>query len=162
MSKGKRFSLYLLFTISVLVFLYLGFRYEVNLRIQTAKTYTSPAPYYLYSSLFSILVGIILALPGLIRELQKVGKWSMDWIKLLAIGAPTLIVNLNLVIIAFTPIGKIKYFTTFSPFTEVMVIGKSLISLCGVIFGYILFSSVYKVDSDKYEVTYTQYSIITK
>ncbi|MEA4902525.1 hypothetical protein [Desulfitobacterium sp.] len=146
MSKGKRFSLYLLFTILVLIFLYLGFRYEINLRIQTGKTYSSPAQYYFYSALFPILVGIILALPGLIREFRKIGKWSMDWIKLLAIGVPTLLLNLNLILIAFTPIGKIEYFTTFNPFIEVMITDESVISLCGAIFGYILISSFSKRD----------------
>lgn len=148
MSKGKRFSLYLIFAISVLIFMYLGFRYGVDLRIQTGKTYSSPVPYYLYSALFPILVGIVLALPRLIREFRKTGKWLMDWVKLLAIGAPTLLLNLNLILIAFTPIRKIKYFATYNPFTEAMVIDKSVISLCGAIFGYILISSFYKADLD--------------
>lgn len=70
----------------------------------------------------------------------------MDWIKLLAIGAPTLLLNLNLILIAFTPIGKIKYFTTYNPFTEVMITDESVISLCGAILGYILISSFSKRD----------------
>lgn len=152
MSKGKRFSLYLLFTISALIFLYLGFRYEVNLRIQTRKTY-NPTAYDIFSALFPILFGIVLALPRLIREFQKVGKWSMDWIKLLAIGTPTLLLNLSLILIAYTPIVKTKYFATYNPFTEVIVTDKSVISLCGAIFGYILISSftkkvISKTDSD--------------
>lgn len=149
MSKGKRFTLYLLFTISVLIFLYVGFRYEVNLRIQTGKTFSSPVPYYLHSALFPILVGIVLALPRLIQESRKTGNWSIDWIKLLAIGAPTLLLNLNLILITSTPIGKIKYFTTYNPFTELMIIDKSVISLCGAIFGYILISSFNKKVANK-------------
>ncbi|MDA8222604.1 hypothetical protein [Desulfosporosinus sp.] len=91
------------------------------MRIQTGKTFET-GPYYIYSALFPILVGIVLALPRLIQEFRKMGKWSIDWIKLLAVGTPTLLLNLSLILIAYTPIVKIKYFAMYNPFTEVMVI----------------------------------------
>lgn len=148
MDKFKRFLLYFLLTIIILVFLYLGIRYEVTLRIQTGKNY-NPAKYYLFSALFPILFGIILALPNLIREYKKLGKWSIDWIKLLAIGVPNLLLNLSLILIAYTPIRKSGYFSTYNPFTEVMVVDKTVISLCGIVFGFILISSFNKIRESK-------------
>ncbi|AHF08400.1 hypothetical protein [Desulfitobacterium metallireducens] len=145
MSKWKQFFSYFIFIVLILILLYLGIRYEVTLRFQASKIY-NPMYYYIFTSLFSILFGIALALPRLFYGLKKTGNWSLDWIKLLAIGTPTLLLNLSLILIAYTPVGKIKYFMTYNPFIEMMMTDESMISLCGTIFGYILISSFNKTE----------------
>lgn len=154
MGKGKRFSLYLLLTLLALAFLYLGAKYGVYLKLLRSRTY-DPYPYYIFSAMFPILFGMVLALPNLWREFRKPGKWTMDWVKLLAIGIPTLLVNLNLVLIALTPVGKIKYFTTYNPFIEVMITDKTVIALSGTIFGYVLISSFNKKYMELYDSSKT-------
>jgi len=143
MRKSRRFAQYLLFTIIFLVVLLWGAKYGVGLRILGAKTYNQ-IPYLAFSSLFSIVFGIVLAIPHRIKEFSKIGKWTVDWMKLLAIGLPTILLNLSLILIILTPIGKLKYFTYYNSFIEVMITDNRVITLSGIFFGYILVSSLNK------------------
>ncbi|HHY28634.1 MAG TPA: hypothetical protein GX523_18200 [Desulfitobacterium dehalogenans] len=141
--KSRRFAQYLLLTIILLVVLLWGAKYGAGLRILGAKTYNQ-IPYLVFASLFSIVFGIVLAIPHRIKEFSKIGKWTVDWMKLLAIGLPTILLNLSLILIILTPIGKLKYFTYYNPFIEVMITDSRVITLSGVFFGYIIISSLNK------------------
>jgi hypothetical protein len=137
MNRGKRFIRYFLFTILALVFLFWGANYGFVLKKQAQNIYY----YYFFSALFPIIYGIILALPKLFKEKYKNGCWSIDWIKFLAIGTPTILIDLSLVLVALTPIGHTNYFSTLNPFIEILILDRMVISLSGIIFGYILITS---------------------
>jgi len=141
MGKGKRFCLHFLFAIFILVFLFFGAKYGLELQL-TKKLSNS---YRVFSVLFPIMFGIVLALPNLFTEFRSKGKWIMDWVKVLAIGVPTFLMSLFCVLLLFTPFGKIEYFSTFSnPLVYVMFYENMMTILSGTIFGYVFISSFKK------------------
>lgn len=144
MGNGKRFALYLLFTIAALVLLFWGAKYQVELKIFGTKNFNH-LPYYFFSALFPILFGLALAIPNLFQEFHKIGKWEIDWVKLLAIGVPALLLNLSLVLMVTTPMEFIDYLAPLYPlFFEVMIMDNIIITFSGTIFGYMLISSLSK------------------
>lgn len=44
---------------------------------------------FIYSLVFPVLIGMLFKLPVLLKDIQQQKKWTFDWVKLLAIGAPT-------------------------------------------------------------------------
>lgn len=133
----KRFLTHFLFTILFLIILYLGFWYKFTLKFLVAKS-LNPFYYLLFSALFPIVIGIILGFPRFFNTVKKPGKWSIDFIKLSAIGIPTLLINLSLILITYTPV---KFFYIPTIFNLIMGSDSSIVSLCGTIFGYLLISS---------------------
>lgn len=44
----------------------------------------------IYYTLFPIMLGVFLALPELYKKIKKSGIWKIDWVKIVAVGLPTL------------------------------------------------------------------------
>lgn len=117
------------------VIFYMGMGYQVELRKQYAITF-NVKPYIIYVTIFPICMGVLLRLPKLIVEIKDKKKWSLDWMKLIIIGMPTLYIAM----IPFLGIvfGKKLLFTE-----AFMLLGDmTLISIAGVIFGYVLLDSL--------------------
>lgn len=92
----------------------------------------------IYYTLFPIMLGVFLALPELYKKIKKSGIWKIDWVKIVAVGLPTL------------PIACYMWIGVL-PLSIQNVINKCMLSnndiinrLAGIILGYVLISSVYK------------------
>ena len=114
---------------------YMGMGYQVELRKQYAITFNLKA-YIIYTTIFPVCMGVLLRLPKLIVEIKDKKKWSLDWMKLLIIGIPTLY-------IAMIPFLAIVFGKKLLFSEAFMLLGDmTLISIAGVIFGYVLLDSL--------------------
>jgi len=132
--KGKRFALCLFLIIVALLFLYWGAN-SIWLLQRWKETYNSIHidQYFIFSNVFTILLGIILGIPFFLKKYHQQGKWEIKWIKLLAIGVPTLLLGLILprdVLIPHYHGEYIQLFRNNNPF--------------GAIFGFVLITSLTK------------------
>lgn len=96
-------------------------------------------PVVLFTTLFPIIIGLLLRLPKLIIEMKQNKLWTFDWIKFIAIGLPTLYI-ISMVILPFTPMGEgsIKV-------PEILWIGSPTIQIiAGIVFGYTLLDCLKK------------------
>ena len=131
----KRF-LYIFFsTVVIGIILYAGMDYQMRLREKTAITFNMQ-PFIIFASIFPIFIGLLLRLPKLIIEIRDKKKWSLDWVKVITIGTPSLyIAMIPLLVIAF---GMNLFFAQ-----AFMLLGDfTFSSIAGVIFGYVLLDSL--------------------
>ncbi|ART75014.1 hypothetical protein B4U37_02670 [Sutcliffiella horikoshii] len=129
----KKFFRYFVWTIVIGLIYYAGLRYELYLLNEAQMNYNF-WPQVIFAALFPILIGILLRLPKLIKEIQQEKVWSVNWMKLLAVGLPTLYVSLVPVLLLT---GLFKYI----PFA-MDIIHFDFATLAGVVFGYVLLDSL--------------------
>ena len=127
----KRFISYLLYTLFVGVIMYWGMKYAEYVKIQAGRTY-SLYPKLLFMALYPIIIGIILAMPGLIQRIRKEGEWRIDWQMLLPIGLPTLLYNIYpLVSLSSNNPFLFKY-----DWYKLMLTDIRSYDISGIVFGY--------------------------
>ena len=86
-------------------------------------------------------MGMLLRLPKLIIEIKDKKRWSIDWVKVLVIGIPSIYIAMIRLLLLFMEI--ICYFSI-----EVMLLGDFTFTyIAGVIFGYVLLDSLKSNDS---------------
>ncbi|MFZ5597573.1 MAG: hypothetical protein ACOY31_11245 [Bacillota bacterium] len=85
-----------------------GAEYLNHLRKIVGQTYIMPYHYLLLNAFFPVIIGMLMALPGLIKTLKKPGPWQLDWVILLSVGLPTFFVAILPWAYFFTPIWKIS------------------------------------------------------
>lgn len=97
---------------------------------------------WLFSSIFPILVGILMALPHLIRQDKHHGSWKLDWILLLTVGIPALAV-------AITPITYLAELPRhWSLIGFIVGYHPSLVTVAGILFGFTFVFAWSKQDSE--------------
>ncbi|MET0961184.1 MAG: hypothetical protein ABWX58_12770 [Psychrobacillus psychrotolerans] len=131
----KRFLFIFLSTIIVGCIFYMGMDYQMRLRERSAIVFDIK-PFIIFASIFSIFMGMLLRLPKLIIEIKDKKRWSIDWVKVLVIGIPS-------IYIAMIPLLAIAYGKNLLFFNEVMLLGDFTFTyIAGVIFGYVLLDSL--------------------
>lgn len=134
----KRFFYYIGWTIIIGFIIYLGAKYQFDLRQEAQETFDLSS-FVLYSSIYSIGIGILIRLPRFINEIKKNGKWGFDWIKFLAIGLPSIFVLLIYISVSHLP----QSILPFIP--ELILFGNTTIQImAGVVFGYVLLDCIKK------------------
>lgn len=136
----KRFLFIFLSTVIVGGVFYMGMDYQMRLRERSAIVFDIK-PFIIFASIFSIFMGMLLRLPKLIIEIKDKKRWSIDWVKVLVIGIPS-------IYIAMIPLMAIVYGKNLLFFNEVMLLGDFTFTyIAGVIFGYVLLDSLKSNDS---------------
>jgi hypothetical protein len=134
----RKFLRYFFWTVVIGSIYYAGSRYELHL-IEHGQMNYNFWPAVIFATIFPVLIGILLRLPKLIKEIKLEKVWKLNWIKLLAVGLPTFYVAL-VPLLSFTILGKYLLFA-------MDIIHLDLSTLAGVIFGYVLLDS-FKKDSE--------------
>lgn len=127
---------YFFYTIIIGYILYEGTKYGINLHPINPSTYKfEPYPFYIFVLGFPIAIGLLVALPGLINNLKKGGKWYFDWVKFISVGLPTLF-------LAMYPLILLSKAGLLMPKEINFVLGSSNVphTISGVAFGYLLLS----------------------
>ncbi|WP_019414191.1 hypothetical protein [Paenisporosarcina sp. TG20] len=132
----KRFLRYLAWTVFIGVIFYLGTKFQVSLEKEAAITFDS-MPGLLFTTVFMIVMGMLLRLPKLISEIKEHKRWTFDWIKIVAIGLPALY-------IAILPLMTLTSLGTDLLFANAVVTSGQLVKIAGIIFGYVLLDSLKK------------------
>ncbi|MBP3951711.1 hypothetical protein [Bacillus suaedae] len=144
-STWKRLGRYICFLVLFLGFIYLGLKFQMTLRENESLSYRHLAA---LESFFPIIIGVVLAMPNVIKSLTKKGHWKVDWIKLIVIGLPFL--YLSIVPIMYI-IGVLKIDLPFSAYAMGSYIGGDLlltfVTINGIVAGYMLCTSFYKRNS---------------
>ncbi|SEQ87775.1 hypothetical protein SAMN05216232_3535 [Virgibacillus subterraneus] len=138
MKSVKRFAVYFSLTIGFLTLVFWG--YKIPLNIKEKLMFNAPLELLtIYSIVLPILIGMILRLPTLIKEIKEKKKWAIDWVKLCAIGIPTLYISQASFLYFYLP-------SVTLPFSVMLVRNPDmpLTTISGMIFGYIVLDSLKK------------------
>ncbi|WLR51722.1 hypothetical protein LC040_02110 [Bacillus tianshenii] len=134
----KRFLLYFSWTIVVGVVLYFGIRIQAELKEQFKTTFEI-MPALIFSTVYPIIVGMLMGTMKLIQDIRAAKSWSIDWMKIVAIGLPSLYVTFIPLLYFTIPYSKYLLFAT-----EIINLGGgSLLStISGIVFGYVFIDSL--------------------
>lgn len=78
---------YIIYLITFILVITIGLNYQKALLLRSQETYEMIA-YIRYVFIFKLVIGVIFALPHLIKNIAINGKWVVNWIKLLILGVP--------------------------------------------------------------------------
>ncbi len=132
----KRFLYYVTCTVVIGIMLYMGTKYQIHLKEESTQTFEL-MPFIIFTALFPIVIGMLLRLPKLMIEIKEKKTWTFDWIKIVAIGLPSLYVAL-IPIFAFSSFGS-----NFPLANNIVLFGdKAITTIAGLIFGYVLLDSL--------------------
>lgn len=130
----KRFLYYFVWTVVIGLIFYLAMKWRVHI-VGLASLNFEFFPVVLFSTIFPIVMGLLLRLPQLIIEVKENRKWTFDWAKFTAIGLPTLLI---LVVYGISYLG-------IMPVIDFILISEPILTtVAGIIFGYILLDSLKK------------------
>jgi len=132
----------LIYVLLVTFFVYKLGNYQQFLLFQS-KTEGNHLPVIISSAVFPVITGIALALPRLYRTLIKQGKWQFDWIRFLLVGIPSFWATNTYTL----PAMGINL-----PFVPSWAYTPLLADTGGIVFGYILLNSFYKITKQNTEI----------
>ncbi|WP_372459169.1 hypothetical protein [Alkalihalobacillus deserti] len=132
----KNFIKYFIGTIVIGIILYIGFRIQLNL-VEVAETTFRITSLVIFGTLFPIFIGMLLRIPRLIQEIREEKQWKVNWMKLVAIGLPSL----------YIIIAQLLFFTSFGhylPFSLgiFQLMDSNITTIISLVFGYVLLDSL--------------------
>jgi len=135
----KRFIAYLLYTVGLLIIIYYGSIYYEQVRSSVGRDF-DPAPLWIFNSVYSIIVGMYIALPKLVNSLREPGSIQVNWLKILIIAIPMLVISASGVLLYNVKISALvnMFFWIYTKFNMTGLV------LIGVVGGYTLLSSISK------------------
>ncbi len=140
--KVKRFVGYLIYVITVGYIIVKADDYHLYLQHKYSKTFDTTY-LWLFTSLFPILVGLLLVLPHLVSITRKQGSLNFNWIMFLAVGLPTLFIAITPIVLA----TGLEQLTNIWLFSSIIVLHKNLVTISGVVFGFVLITAFDNQDS---------------
>lgn len=140
----KRLAIYLLYSAGLIILLYLGVRYNEQLGVTYQRDFYY-IPFIFFSALFPVIMGAYLALPQVITQLRKPGAIKYDWLKLLIIGLPALLICFSWVLFLYIPSHELSQHLGIMYFR----FGTLGTFMAGVAGGYILLNSLTKVQEEE-------------
>jgi hypothetical protein len=112
-------------------------KYEVGLKEESRNSFNM-MPFLIFATIFPIFIGLLLRFPKLIMEIKEKRQWSFDWIKVAAIGVPSLY-------IAVIPVLSICFGVDLLFAKEFILLGNTtLTTTAGIVSGYVLLDSLKK------------------
>ena len=135
----KKIAGYLLYLLGFLLLVFYYGKFQMELRILAGREF-NPLPPIVFNSLYSILMGMYIALPKLISALIKTGRLRLDWQKLLIIGIPTLLISTSGILYHYVT----SDLTLLFQWIYIKLIGTVGNTFIGVACGYTLLSSINK------------------
>lgn len=136
MQELVRFGKYFGFVILIGLVLQFLLEFDRLLLVQANLTFDRLS-YFVYLSLYPILIGILFAIPHLFRERKNAGKWTYNWVKSVAIGLPAL----------FGATIFLHYYTPLGDYVSVLLRYKEFPIVSGIALGYTALTSFHKTRS---------------
>ncbi|KZZ86179.1 MULTISPECIES: hypothetical protein [Bacillaceae] len=118
-----------------------GAQFGLTLEKEAAETYEMRT-YHAFLALFPIGAGMLFAVPEVMLDFWREGRWKINWLKLLIVGLP----------LAYLTGGSLQFLTgaNLLPFSDFFtggygtLQGLTISTICATAFGYTLLSSVRK------------------
>jgi len=135
----NNFIKYLIWSIVIGGFLYIGFQIQLHLEEVAETTFRMEGP-VIFGTIFPIFIGMLLRLPRLIQEVKEGKQWTVNWVKLIVMGLPTF----------YIIITQLFFFTSFGhylPFSSEIIqflMNSNIATIISLIFGYVLLDSFKK------------------
>ena len=139
----KRFLSLFLYTIFLVFIYYLGERYSLSLKQYSAINFNM-IPNLVFSTLFPIAIGLLIAFPKFINEFQKKGNWKFDWTKFIAIGIPMLYFAIFPLVLVLSLLGGESNLPLFNGLYRLPLITYLPNELSGVVLGFLLLTVPYR------------------
>ena len=134
----RRFFYYLGWTIVLGIIIYSGTKYQFFLKEDYMENFDAMS-FVLFSSIFPIVIGILLRLPKLIHEIKENRQWTFDWAKFIGIGLPSLCILSMYVVIFYLPESVLPFIPQ-----EIFLGNPTVQTIAGVVFGFVLLDSIKK------------------
>ncbi|MFF2755283.1 hypothetical protein ACFVR1_16205 [Psychrobacillus sp. NPDC058041] len=128
----KRFIYYFGWAIFIGFICYLGSMYYMSLKSYAEETFDYKR-IFIFNLVFPIIIGMFFKLPTLVKDIQQQKKWTFDWVKLLAIGIPSLYIATS-PIWTYTSFGEHFLFADYFRIT----ISSPFTTAAGIVLGYCL------------------------
>jgi hypothetical protein len=142
--SAKKLISYLVYVTILLVIIYAGLKTQHNL-LEKGQNNFKLRPFYIYQSVFPLILGIFLGIPYLIRSFLSEGRWSLAWLRVLILGLPFLYLAILPVLYS---LGAVSVRLPFSNYAMGGYFGPgtsgSFVTINGIIAGYILITSIEK------------------
>jgi len=148
----KRFLSLFSYTIFLVFIYFLGEKYLLNLKKYSATSFNG-TPYMIFSTLFPIAMGLLIAFPKFITECRKKGSWKLDWIKFIAIGIPILYIAIFPLVFLLSILGGDSNLPLLNGLYRPPLIMYLPNELSGVVLGFLLLTVPYKEVSNITEKT---------
>ncbi len=132
----KNFLYYFGWTFMISFIIYLGTKYQIQLQKEMSQT-MEPGKYLSFSVLFPIIIGLFLGLPRLINKIKQQKEWTINWMKLLVIGLPTLLVIFIYLFLYQIPESILPFIPE-----QIFLRNQTIHVVAGVVFGYVLLDSL--------------------
>jgi len=107
----------------------------------------------IFSTLFPIAMGLLIAFPKFITECRKKGSWKLDWIKFIAIGIPILYIAIFPLVFLLSILGGDSNLPLLNGLYRPPLIMYLPNELSGVVLGFLLLTVPYKEVSNITEKT---------
>lgn len=140
-STVRQAAVYALFLLLAGWLLFSGAQFGLKLEKEAEEIYDMRT-FLAFLALFPIAAGMLFAVPELILDFWREGRWKINWLKLLIFGLP----------LAYVTGGSLQFLTgaELLPFSELFT-GRygtlpslMITAICSTAFGYIVLSSVKK------------------
>ncbi|MFC0559026.1 hypothetical protein [Halalkalibacter alkalisediminis] len=131
----KNYMKYIIWTLVIGIIYYIGFSFQFHLKEEAHRNFNM-LPVVIYGTFFPVLLGILLRLPRLIKEIKEKKEWTVNWAKLITVGFPTLYIT-------FVPLLSFTFLGKYLPFMF-EIIQLEITTISGLIFGYVLLDSIKK------------------
>lgn len=133
MSKTK----YFLYAIIIIGYILMA-QYILNVLQRNAAVTFQPKLYIISGYIIFLILGVILGLEHIVDNWKKEGLWKFNYMKLLIVGLPVLVLSL------YTPL----YFWCYQWFKlPVLSVNLDFTPITTLIFGFLIATSFYKKNS---------------
>ena len=149
--KLKQWAKYLIYIVVIYFALVLRSHLLELQKLYVGQTYRftdfQPMMYLLAATVIVMLIGALLGLDQFLAQRKKVGKWRVNWPKLILLGVPSLVLSLYLFVF-FTP-----FINALMPlYAWVTTYNYDFMAIFQLILGYVIITSFYREDPSIQEV----------
>ncbi|WP_174727328.1 hypothetical protein [Mesobacillus harenae] len=138
-----RFLSYFGYTVILFIITYRGFKYEYLIADQTSEDYGTITFYkqMVFFLIFTIVLGVLFALPSLAKKIMRQGKWNFDWVQFLSVGIPSIIV-------AAAPLIHFSSISIGGLLSPLVLpgYGRFISAIAGIAFGFNMLICIKKVN----------------
>ncbi|KYG59495.1 hypothetical protein [Planococcus maritimus] len=135
----KRFFYYFAWSIAIALIVYLGLQLQELLKERMQTTFNL-VPYWIYVTLFPIVIGILLRTPKFMLERKEKRISGFDWSKFLAVGLLSFVV-IVLSLMPFLPLENLPYPEFYNQISLILFSSTTAQTIAGLVFGYTLLDS---------------------
>ncbi|MCR3923398.1 MAG: hypothetical protein NUK65_12935 [Firmicutes bacterium] len=125
----------------MIVVLLSGEHYRQLLKRMMGRTY-NPWPLIFFTVTFPIILGLLLAIPHIIGEFKKEGKWLYDWIIFWAVQIPTFYIIFILPIMYLPVLSPLTFL--YPRYLLIIVGQQPVLTVVGMAAGYISLAALHK------------------